>query len=262
MFNANLLFCINHKYNEDYEGVIHSHPCYELVYYKEGSGSIMIDNQKSKFEKDKFMICWPNEKHLETGSVNTEVLYIGFEADCNEIPHGVFSEEQYGVFEYLEKIYYESKHWSKYSYELIRLFTEIIIIKLINKNVKGNTEKEPINRAIDNIAGYISVNFNKNLNVRELAMQAGYSYDHFRKIFKKYLGISVNDYILNKRIKAAHEMLLTEKYYLKQIAVDCGFNSVAHFCTKYKEVMGDTPTNVLNKIKNGEEIEVNLFIPS
>jgi len=256
MIQANLLFCVKHAYTESaYCGAKHSHPCYELVYYCEGSGLVDFNNTTHRFEKDTFMICAPDVDHVERGERGTTVLYIGFElADDTKLSQGVFKNSDYGILEYMEKIYHETKHWSPHSYELMHHYVAIIVLKLLNSQ---EVDKELlVGRSLDNIARYIGANYKDNLNTRALASLAGYSYDHFRKLFFKKFGVTVNDFILKKRIEVASEMLREQKYLIKEIATDCGFSSVAQFCTKYREIKGISPKQMQkNMLENEQTIE-------
>ena len=240
MITTNLLFCVNHHYNEDYCGAEHSHPCYEVVYYCEGEGEVTFSKRKYHFTKDTFMVCPPDVRHVERVSRGTEVLYIGFELYGDLVlPEGVFSEADYGIREYLEKIYYEMKHWSAYTERLIELFCTILAIRLVNHSEAD--EHAVINYNFNNIMGYISANYREDISVHKLAQIAGYSYDYFRKAFFKRFGVTVNEFILQKRIEKANELLESGNYLIKEIAAECGFSSVAQFCTKYRQATGLTP---------------------
>ena len=66
--------------------------------------------------------------------------------------------------------------------------------------------------------------------------------------------------MLQKRIDAANDMLKSNKYLIKEIAADCGFSSVAQFCTKYREVMGITPKQMQQKrAEDARDIEKDKF---
>jgi len=192
------------------------------------------------------MVCPPEVKHVERGEKGTQVLYIGFELYGGlTLTEGLFAEKDYHILEYLEKIHYEVTHWSAYSDRLINLFCTIIAIQLADRTT---AERETVfNHSLDNVAGYISANYREEVNVKKLANIAGYSYDHFRKAFFKRFGVSVNDFILQKRIDAATEMLQSGKYLVKEVAVSCGFSSVSQFCTKYREITGVSPKQVEKK---------------
>lgn len=255
MVKTNLLFCVKHTYvDAPYRGVTHSHPCYELVYYCEGSGVVCFNKKKYEFEKDTFMICAPNVKHVERGEQGTCVLYIGFELlEGGTLPEGIFKDENFGILEFLEKIYYETKNWSPNANELMEHYVSIIVLKLLNE-YKFNKENV-VKHSLENISRYISANFKDNINTKELAALAGYSYDHFRKLFYKEYKMTVSEFILKKRIEHANEMLRERKYLIKEIAYDCGFSTVAQFCTKFREITGVTPKQMqLKMLKNEQTI--------
>ena len=253
MVKTNLLFCVKHLYKDaSYRGVTHSHPCYELVYYCEGSGVVSFNKEKYPFEKDTFMVCSPNVKHIERGEKGTCVLYIGFELlEGSKLPEGVFKNSDFGILEFLEKIYYETQNWSPNSSELMMHYVSIIVLKLLNSYVYD--KERFVRHSLDNIASYISVNFKDDINTRELASLAGYSYDHFRKLFFKEFKMTAGEYILRKRIEHANEMLREQKYLIKEIAFDCGFSSVAQFCTKYREITGISPKQMQKKMLENEQ---------
>ncbi len=256
MIKTNLLFCVKHEYTDaPYCGIVHSHPCYELVYYCDGSGVVSFNKEKYPFQKDTFMICAPNVKHIERGEKGTCVLYIGFEIlEGPKLPEGIFKNSDFEILEFLQKIYYETKHWSPNANELMMHYVSIIVLKLLN-SYKFDKENF-VKHSLDNIERYISANFKDNINTRELASLAGYSYDHFRKLFYKKFNMTASEYIINKRVEHANEMLMEQKYLIKEIAYDCGFSSVAQFCTKYREITGISPKQMQKKmLENQQTIE-------
>ena len=71
------------------------------------------------------------------------------------------------------------------------------------------------------------------------------SISYLHKLFKSE-GISVNRWILMKRLEQCHEKLLNPGYQhlsISRIAFDTGFNSLAHFSTRFREYYGVSPRN-------------------
>ena len=264
MLTTNLLFCVNFSYEKTTLGKPHAHPCYEIVYYVNGSGWVDFNRGRHTFEKDTFMLIAPKTQHIEFDEKGTEVLYIGLDIlGESGYEEGIYREEDYGIKEYMKKIYHEVTNRNKYSEQLINSYCTIIAIKLIS------AAKKPVlvsaDRNLDNILNYIDSNFCCEINTEKLAEMAGYSYDHFRKIFAKKYNVGVNEYIVQKRIELADRLLRggSEKEYLiKEIAARCGFSSVAQFCTKYKEAMGDTPNGARTKYLDGlKSLKKDKFVP-
>ena len=83
MSNIKLEYCVNFKYETEYIGKRHAHPCYELVYYVQGNGIITFSGDTYVFEENTFSLTKPNEYHTEKGNKGTEVLYIGFSVEIS-----------------------------------------------------------------------------------------------------------------------------------------------------------------------------------
>lgn len=62
------------------------------------------------------------------------------------------------------------------------------------------------------------------------------------KEFKKIIGCSVTEYIINYRIQSARYALSTTEIPLKEIAVECGFKRESYLIRQFTAKMGMTPT--------------------
>ncbi len=60
-------------------------------------------------------------------------------------------------------------------------------------------------------------------------------------IYKKTFGISPMEDVINCRIKLAKEYLLQGSHSIAEIAFQCGYQHVEHFCRQFKKVTGSTP---------------------
>lgn len=59
--------------------------------------------------------------------------------------------------------------------------------------------------------------------------------------FKRETGMSPNDWLQRRRIKAATELLRTTSRKLEDIAVACGFTSASYFCHVFRKYTGTKP---------------------
>ena len=72
---------------------------------------------------------------------------------------------------------------------------------------------------------------------------SGHSAPHVEKVFKEKLGVSVQTYITNARMKRARELLRDGRLSTKEIAAACGYASPQYFCRVFKELFGFSPQN-------------------
>lgn len=67
--------------------------------------------------------------------------------------------------------------------------------------------------------------------------------------FKKQTGMTLTDYIKEKKIQEAKEILIKTNKALSDISYLLGFSSQGHFCKVFKEIVGLTPTEYRSKNK-------------
>jgi AraC-like DNA-binding protein len=83
--------------------------------------------------------------------------------------------------------------------------------------------------------------------VLEMAAQAGYSQDHFSRIFRAATEKTPRDYIIDARIDRARQMLLNTDTKIEQIAEALNFNNIYFFSRQFKQRTGQTPTQYRRK---------------
>ena len=240
--NCNLHFCVRHHYEKAYQGIPHAHPCWEIVFYCEGKGEVVIGKKAYAFEKNSFSVIPPKTTHIERGESGTEVLYIGFDiVSDKQLEAGVFPEEGHEILHYLENIFKETRglNLNRYSANVVDLLTRLIVYSLIKEKSRevGQDKYEVVKRA----KAYISENYMHDIDIQSIAKSVGYSYDYFRHIFFEIERMTVRDYIMQERLNNAKARLLSGRFQVKEIAVACGFSSLSHFCYVFKKHIGKKP---------------------
>lgn len=81
-----------------------------------------------------------------------------------------------------------------------------------------------------------------NLGLGDLAKIAGYSPDHFARLFKRSFGMTPHHYIVHRRVERAKAMLRDPRHSLARVAAACGFSTGAHFSQVFKRQVGMTPS--------------------
>ena len=77
--------------------------------------------------------------------------------------------------------------------------------------------------------------------LKQLAKQSGTNECTLKKGFRAVLNISVYQYLLQCRMNRASSLLKTTLAKEKDIAVECGYESLAGFVTSFKKYHGITP---------------------
>ena len=97
---------------------------------------------------------------------------------------------------------------------------------------------------------YIDSHLHEQIRLCDLSKETGFSEDYTSRIFKKYVGVSLREYILTKRLETAKAMI-SESCDEKMIAYYLGFCSQTYFITMFKKKYGVTPHKYAVEGKGG-----------
>lgn len=87
------------------------------------------------------------------------------------------------------------------------------------------------------------------INIEELAQKTNLSVSSFKREFAKLYNDTPANYIKNKKLEKAAELLLASDSRIADIAYNCGFNELANFTKSFHDKYNVTPTNYrLNRI--------------
>lgn len=78
-------------------------------------------------------------------------------------------------------------------------------------------------------------------NVPEMADRLHVSPGHLHLLYKQKFGISCMDDVIDGRIRKAKDLLAFSDLGVAEIAYQCGYQNVEHFCRQFRKIAGQTP---------------------
>jgi AraC-like DNA-binding protein len=102
---------------------------------------------------------------------------------------------------------------------------------------------KPVVKCVD----YIYSHINERITVQMLADYTGLSANYLSRVFKQNLGISISDYIREKKIEKATQLLRYSDQSIVDIANYLSFSSQSHFIQIFEKFMGLTPKKYRDK---------------
>lgn len=104
-------------------------------------------------------------------------------------------------------------------------------------------------KPVQNIINYISFNLTADLSLNALSEEFMLNSSYLSTLFKKETGVTLTNFVNNKRIEHAIYLLNTTQSAIQDIAVQCGINDVNYFTKLFKKLKNMTPTQYREMIQ-------------
>ena len=252
--------------------LFHWHTDVEIIYVHEGSAQIHIDNDYFNSQKGDIILIRPNALHsihpiagqghwtdainfhldltgystLDFASINyLQPLYNG-ELDFKrvvQVSDPGYAEIRETLIDAMvigkeREEFFEFRLKAKLN-ELLYLFFQHGYVHQRSPGLDAYRKEDKIREIID----YISDNYDQHLTIETMADYCGYSPTHFMNFFKKHLGISCMEYLIQFRLKKASDLLLHSNYSILEISQRVGFNNLSNFNRQFKKHFQATPSH-------------------
>ena len=88
---------------------------------------------------------------------------------------------------------------------------------------------------------YIEAHSSERIQVSDLCVRLHIVPDYLYKIFRRYSGMSTQDYIINTKIQIARSLLLNASQSLSEVAEQIGYSDYGLFSRQFRRICGCTP---------------------
>lgn len=220
---------------------LHKHSCYEIVFFLEGRGCVVLGDNEYSIEPNTYCIIAPKTLHFECIEGYGEIAFIGFELNRVEykLQEGVYHDRG-RVLPLFEGVFDEYKNQAKGYETAAEAYLRLLLLDAVRYDVTAENKCKDL----DFIKNYIEQHFDQKIDFASLALLAGYSSDYFRHIFRKRFGVSPQQYMIDIRLKKADEMLRKTDKTCTETALDCGFSNSGQMSVMYKKKFGISPNKV------------------
>lgn len=106
---------------------------------------------------------------------------------------------------------------------------------------EASLEKQNLPESIRKVCDYIEENYNKQIQLDDIAEHCGYSRYHLSHLFSDAAGFTVFSYLLEVRMKKAKELLRGSNLSIKEISGVIGFSDQNYFSNVFKKQTGLSP---------------------
>ncbi|MFN8254456.1 MAG: AraC family transcriptional regulator [Bacteroidales bacterium] len=229
---------------------------FQLVYITEGKGVFKSASLNStNVNAGTMFMLFPGEWHSYYPDPKTgwKEYWIGFKGSIidSRVSFGYFSKTSpiciVGISEtiinlYKEVIYIANKDKIG-SQQLISSIALHLLgfyyYKKLNCLENGNTR---VVNMLNKARCFMRERLAEEISFEEMAKELGMGYSWFRRMFKKYEGLSPAQYLIQLKIARIKELLTTSDFSISEIAEQVGFESKSQISTFFKKYEGISPS--------------------
>ena len=124
-----------------------------------------------------------------------------------------------------------------------------LLVSLIEIGCKKSTSASYSDSKVSTILTYLNENILSKMTLDDISKSIGLSKFHMCRQFQDNMGISIGEYIKNRRISIAKQLLIETDMSVSEIARHCCFSNSSFFAKIFSQVIGCTPTAYRAKYK-------------
>lgn len=262
----------------------HSHSFWELVYFYEGYGLLHTSSGTKKLSSGDFILIKPDCVHsitvaekdisksiwmcscIFTQKYFSEIAdeYLNISELCSYTLYKQLFSNFAGIIQLsddnaenvkhqLWAIAHEYNHYTDGSNYLIKHSLIHLLLYITRIYEYKNTSRSGVvskNHEIDELAKYIRSHFSYNLSLEFLAQHMHLSREYLSRYFKKHMGKTISQYLLEVRMEKATHMLINSTHSINDICEYCGYSSIGNFQKAFKNAIGMSPSDYRRNFKS------------
>lgn len=252
---------------------LHCHPYFEVYYFVQGKVGYLVEGKRYEPAPHSLLLLAPGTFHgVRIESQDSYERYaIHFRAGILSkeraqlllSPFSVGSGQEiyfegadrFNIAAYFQSLLECSGLEKSLREALIAIRIEALLSQVLRMaRLESPTGAAVTNRSVDQLVAYLGSNLGEDITLDSLSERFFLSKNHLNHLFKQATGTTVKNYLIHKRVAAAHELLL-QGYSAASAAELCGFRDYSNFFKSYKKILGVSPASTARHAEAGKETE-------
>lgn len=158
-------------------------------------------------------------------------------SDAPELNAPLYLEQAFFLEALLQSIVLEFQN----KHGFFRGKTSTLFKDALYEIVRARQGGKELQNVMGQLQQYIDANVCRHITNRELGDAMGYNPNYLNRLVLGSTGMSLHQYVLQRRLTLATGLLVTTQQPVSEIAVNLGFHSASHFSGFFKKATGMTP---------------------
>lgn len=251
-------------------GSFHLHDSYEIYLFLQGNANCYVEQQCFHMERGDLVIIRPGQYHrpamlddssyeritinisesllsrLSTGQTDLTLLFRNLPKET--VSHIRLTEEQLQQFLALTEKAEALLESNDFGSDLLcqSCFTDLFVfINRLFRSVDSSSARHDhssdiMPKLIRDLLHYIDLNLTEKISLETLEKEFYLNGTYISRQFKKHTGLTLRDYLLERRITHA-KFLLSTNLSVTEVSVQAGFPDYANFIRSFTKIVGMSP---------------------
>lgn len=242
----------------------HRHTDFEFMYIQNEKAKLKVNETLISADRGDFVLIWPGEAHQYIQIPPRSCMMFKFRFtlinDLKDIKnnltrlykfHHIKADECDELCIALAKLVEKGFEYYTVADQYTRSETKAITAQFFTNLLRfyekimpapENSLDYTTQSKIDMACNYIDTNFMQDISQKDVAQIVGFSHYYFSRIFKQYTLSSFADYLAQRRVEYAAELLQYTDIAVTDIALRSGFQSISSFNSCFKKLLKVAPT--------------------
>lgn len=272
-------FLVFDRTKDTFDFPIHNHPEFELNFISNGKGlRRIVGDSMEEIGDHELVFVGPNINHCwdqyNSPKKTMHEITIQFsnnlfqkellQRDILKPIKSMFDRSVYGIsfseetcIRLAPKICNVSKMGGlDYFLEIISILYDLSISRnqRILSTLASSQESVVQSEKMERLTNYVKKHYDSKITIQQVCAILNMSSGSFSRFIKRHTGKTFIDYLNELRIGYASRYLIENDDSISEIAYKCGFNSIANFNRKFKDIKGCTPTDYRNEFRGIKRI--------
>jgi len=220
------------------EARVHQHDFHQLVLPVEGTLSMDIDGRKGDVSRAGIALVSAGKQHQFSGSGQNCFVVADVPAalapELERLP--AFIELDKALAQYVTFLHRQLLRQQGNSSSERQML--LLLIELLKERFGYAIQ---LDRRIEAVRNYLDQNYQRQISQSQLAAIASLSVRQLNEIFRRDLGMTPQQYLVEKRMQQAWQLLTQGSLQVQQIAEQVGYASLAAFSDRFRRHFGHSP---------------------
>ena len=225
----------------------HSHDFHQLVLPVTGQLDLSIDGQGGEVSAQNLAVIEAGKSHAFAGRGENHFLVLDVPESMSDYVHNLpcYLPTDEALHRYIR--FLQVWQQSAQSSDLLASCDRQALVLLLQMLQAKKDAPQQLDQRLHKVCQLIEDDLSNTPSVEQLAGQAAISVRQLNSLFQRYLGLSVKQYIIEKRMQKAWRLLSSTLLPIQQVADAVGYQDASAFAHRCKQSFGLSASDIRQK---------------